>query len=215
MLDFIAKNGVDKNVIIIADKDKAAIKAKLKSILPAATEINPEKGNYIKPDVIMPLLKEGQDNWVILETEDLSLLANVTSILNSYTTEEKRIVLLTTDRNDKYDNTDNIYNSHLANLNFHYPSIDKPSSLDNSFVKKYTEIYKISPSRIATRGFDITFDILLRLAYDQNLAKSVRAGAETSYVENKFDYTKKMFGGFYNKGIYIVHYDGLKIKEAQ
>ncbi|WP_430412396.1 LysM peptidoglycan-binding domain-containing protein [Kordia sp.] len=215
MLDFLEEKGADKNIIIIADKDKAGIKAKLKSILPTASEINPEKGNYIKPNIIKPLLKEGVDNWVILETEDLSLLANVTSVLNSYTTEKQKITLLTTDRNDQYDKSSNIYNSHLANLNFHYPSIDKPSSYDNVFNKRYEKKYKISPSRIATRGFDITFDILLRLAYDQNLAKSVRSGAQTSYVENKFDYSKKMFGGFFNNGIYIVKYDGLEIKEAK
>lgn len=215
MLDFLKENGADKNVIIIADKEKAAIRAKLKSILPGASEIVPEKGNYIKPDIIKPLLKDGEDNWVILESEDLSLLANVTSVLNSHTTEKQKITLLTTDRNSQYDKSDNIYNSHLANLSFHYPSIDKPSSYDNVFNKRYKSIYKISPSKTATRGFDVTFDILLRLAYNQNLAKSVRSGAETSYVENKFDYTKKMFGGFYNKGIYIVKYNGLEIIEAK
>ncbi len=216
MLAFLKENGQDKNVIIIADKNKARIKAELQSILPSHTVFNPEKGNYINPVKILPLLKEDQENWVILETDDLSLIANVTSVLNSYATSEKRkIVLLTTDRDDHYDNNDNIYNSHLANLNFHYPSIDKPSSLNNIFVKEYQRAYGISPSRIATRGFDITFDVLLRLAYDQNLAKSVRNGAETSYVENKFDYTKKLLGGFYNKGIYIVKYDGLQIKEVK
>ena len=123
--------------------------------------------------------------------------------------------MLTTNRNDNYNNNDNVYNSHLANLNFHYPSIDKPSSLNNQFVKNYKKEYGISPSTIATRGFDITFDILLRLAYDQNLAKSVRTGAETSYVENKFDYDKKLFGGFYNKGVYIVKYEGLELIEVK
>jgi len=215
MLDFIKENGQDKNVIIIADKSKARIKGELQSILPKHKIFNPESGNYINPAKISPLFKEDQENWVILETNDLSLIANVTSVLNSSVTEKHKIVLLTTDRNDNYDNNDNIYNSHLANLNFHYPSIDKPSSLNNIFVKEYQRTYGISPSRIATRGFDITFDILVRLAYDQNLAKSVRNGAETSYVENKFDYTRKLLGGFYNKGIYIVKYDGLEIKEVK
>lgn len=215
MLDFLATNGTDKNVIIIADKTKGAIKAKLKSILPMASEIVPEKGNYIKPDVIKPLLREDVANWVLLESEDLSLIANVTSVLNSHTSEKHKIVLLTTDRNDQYEKSGNIYNSHLANLSFHYPSVHKPSSYNNAFNKQYEEKYKISPSRTATRGFDVTFDILLRLAYNQNLAKSVRSGAETSYIENKFDYTKKMFGGFYNQGIYIVKYVGLEIKEAE
>lgn len=215
MLDFIRKNGQDKNVILIVGNNKAEIKQKLRSVLPNATVFNPEEGNYIKPQKILPLLKEDIENWVILESDDLSLIANTTSVLNSYSKRNRKIVLLTTDRNNNYDNSDNIYNTHLANLSFHYPSIDKPSSYDNKFVKQYKRVYNISPSVIATRGFDITFDILLRLAYDPNLAKSVRSGAETSYVENKFDYDKKLFGGFYNKGVYIVKYDGLELKEVK
>ncbi|MEM6686232.1 MAG: LysM peptidoglycan-binding domain-containing protein [Bacteroidota bacterium] len=214
MLEFMKKNGQDKNVIIIADKDKSAIKATLQSILPNHKIFNPAEGNYIKPDLILPYLSEEVENWVILETDDLTLIANATSVLNSYATSEKRkITLLTTNKNSKYDDNGSIYNSHLANLNFHYPSIGKPSSLDNPFVKEYKNEYGISPSKTATRGFDITFDILVRLAYNQNLAKSVRTDTETSYVENKFKYRKK--GGFFNEGIYIVKYDGLEIKEAK
>ncbi|EDP95426.1 LysM peptidoglycan-binding domain-containing protein [Kordia algicida OT-1] len=216
MLDFIKQNGQDKNVIIIAGKNKSAIKNRLRSALPNATVFDPEDGNYIQPTKILPLLKADVENWVILESDDLSLIANATSVLNSYTTSEKRkIVLLTTNRNKNYDNSDNVYNSHLANLNFHYPSIDKPTSFSNKFVKQYKRTYGITPSTIAVRGFDITFDVLLRLAYDQNLAKSVRTGAETSYVENKFDYDKKIFGGFYNKGVYIVKYEGLELVEVK
>ncbi|MFK7750414.1 MAG: LysM peptidoglycan-binding domain-containing protein [Kordia sp.] len=216
MLEFLKKNGQDKNVIIIADKTKASIKATLQSILPNHTVFNPEKGNYIKPALILPHLKQDMETWVVLETDDLSLIANVTSVLNSYaTTDKRKIVLLTTNKSSKYDNSQNIYYSHLANLNFHYPSIDKPSSLENKFVKEYKALYGISPSRIATRGFDITFDVLVRLVYDQNLAKSVRTGTETNYVENKFDYRKKTFGGFFNQGVYIVRYDGLDVKEVK
>jgi hypothetical protein len=34
-------------------------------------------------------------------------------------------------------------------------------------------------------------------------------------VENKFDYHQKFMGGFFNKGVYIVKYEGLEIKEAK
>jgi LysM repeat protein len=215
MLEFIKKNGQDKNIIIIAGKNKGAIKAKLQTILPNSKVFNPEKGNYIKPDKILPYFSEEVDNWVILESDDLSLIANVTSVLNSHAaSDERTITLLTTNRSSSYNNSGNIYNSHLANLNFHYPSIDKPSSLDNKFVKNYKSVYGISPSRIATRGFDITFDVLVRLAYNLDLSKSVKRGAETQYVENKFDYHKKFTGGFFNKGVYIVKYEGLEIIEA-
>jgi LysM repeat protein len=216
MLEFIKKHGQDKNVIILADKTKAGIKAKLQSILPNSKVFNPAKESYMKPDEILPFFSEEIENWVILESDNISLIANVTSVLNSYAAGEKyKVTLLTTNKSSSYENNGNIYNSHLANLNFHYPSIDKPSSFDNQFVQNYKEVYGISPSRIATRGFDITFDILVRLAYNQDLSKSVKTGTETSYVENKFDYHQKFMGGFFNKGVYIVKYEGLEIKEAK
>ena len=36
----------------------------------------------------------------------------------------------------------------------------------------------------------------------------------TEYTENKFQYAKKTFGGYYNQALYIVKYDDLKIIEA-
>lgn len=207
-------NKEGKNVIVIADNNHLEIKSKLNSIFDNATLIAPKKGNYITIDDIRPAIKPDIENWVILESDDMSLVANATSVLNSLSAEELDITLLTTLKNKKYESS-NISNNHLANLKFHYPTVDKPSLLNNSFSKNYERKFKISPSRVAARGFDITYDILLRLAYDTNLSKSINVSGATEYVENKFDYKKKFMGGYYNEGVFIVKYDGLTIKEVK
>ena len=58
-------------------------------------------------------------------------------------------------------------------------------------------------------------DILLRLASADNLYKAADSTIETHYVESKFRYTKKLFGGYYNEAVFIVQYDDLKIVEVK
>ena len=47
------------------------------------------------------------------------------------------------------------------------------------------------------------------------LADSFTLDIETEYVENKFRYGKKMFGGYYNEAMYIVKFDNLRIVEVK
>ena len=61
----------------------------------------------------------------------------------------------------------------------------------------------------------MTFDTLLRLSQGQNFEESANATA-SEQIESKFDYAKKMSGGYANNGIYILYYDeDLTIKQAQ
>ena len=105
----------------------------------------------------------------------------------------------------------------LSNLKFHYPSVNKTVDADskNGFVRRYTKEYSVSPNKYAVRGFDLTLDLLLRLASDDDLYEASNSTIETEYVENKFRYTKKPFGGYYNVAVYIVKYDDLTIVEAK
>ena len=71
------------------------------------------------------------------------------------------------------------------------------------------------PSAYATRGFDVTFDTLMRLSQGKSYQETVDSIA-TEQVDNKFEYYKKPDGGYTNKGIYILNYDtDLLIKIAE
>jgi hypothetical protein len=129
---------------------------------------------------------------------------------------EREIILLATKKEEAFEG-ENISNYDLSNLKFHYPSynLDNDYEVRNSFVKRYQREYGGLPSRYATRGFDLTMDILLRLASAENLYKGAESSIETQYVENKFRYSKKLFGGYYNEAAFIVRYDDLKIVEVR
>jgi hypothetical protein len=73
----------------------------------------------------------------------------------------------------------------------------------------------ILPSQYAIRGFDVTFDTLLRLSQEKSFEETVQSNA-TQQIENKFDYVQNITAGYVNQGVYILYYDvDLTIKEAQ
>jgi len=115
--------------------------------------------------------------------------------------------LVTTRRTDAFD-YEHISNFHLSNLKFHYPSVNKPFDSDNpnDFVINYRKIYGVDPNKYATRGYDLTLDVLLRLASADDFYKSCANDIETEYVENKFRYAKQLTGGYYNESVYILKY---------
>ena len=112
---------------------------------------------------------------------------------------------MTTNKNTAFEG-ENIRNVHLSNLQFHFPTVQKDYDEDvsNAFVDRYKKANKgIAPSKFAVRGFDLTMDLLLRLSANENLFRGADYDMETEYVENKFKYKKKLFGGYYNEAAYI------------
>ncbi len=109
-----------------------------------------------------------------------------------------------------------IDNNNLSNLKFHYPSVNKDfnESKSNGFFRGYRKEYGVSPSKYVARGFDITLDLLLRLASKDNLYEASSETIETEYIENKFRYNKSVFGGYINEAVYMVKYDDLRIVKA-
>jgi LysM repeat protein len=233
IVNFVKQDSLPKNIIIISDQSHRAKSNTLKSELGNVKLIFSRKnkegkeGYFILGDDIKPFLTEGR-NYVFLETNNEGFISNVSSMLKSFNGTsietvrdrsievERDIILLTTKKEDAFDG-ENISNFDLTNLKFHYPSynLDYDSESPNSFVKHYQRVYGGLPSKYATRGFDLTMDVLLRLASADNLYKAADSSIETQYVENKFRYSKKLFGGYYNEAVFIVKYDDLKIVEVK
>lgn len=89
---------------------------------------------------------------------------------------------------------------------------DAPEAL--IFEKEYKKKNKIFPSTFATRGFDVTFDTMIRLSQGKTYLETADSSV-TEQVDNKFEYYKKETGGYANKGVYVLYYDtDLTTKEA-
>ena len=81
--------------------------------------------------------------------------------------------------------------------------------MDNAIVKnffnKYQKVNNTIPSDYAIRGFDVTYDVLIRLASYETLEESLKAGKSVR-VSSSFNYAKKINGSFENNGIYVIQY---------
>ncbi|MGC1633242.1 MAG: LysM peptidoglycan-binding domain-containing protein, partial [Gelidibacter sp.] len=222
LIQFVKDDQSRRNVVIISDNSNTALSNRLKSEFPNARQVFSKKNKegrdafYIMATDLGGAFVTGR-NYVFLETANEALVSNVTSMLNGLSNKNQEIILVTTKLTDAFDGV-NVSNYHLANLQFHYPSINKSLNSDqpDSFVKSYKKKYGIEPNKFAVRGFDLTLDVLLRLASDDDLYKASNGSVETQYTENKFRYSKKTNGGYINEAIFIVKYTPeLTIEEAK
>ncbi|WP_045475548.1 LysM peptidoglycan-binding domain-containing protein [Winogradskyella sp. PG-2] len=221
MIDFVKADSLKTEVIIISDRahkaSSEALKAEFdgaKLILSRTNKKNPIDGFFIYETDLENVFKAGK-TIVFLETSSNAFASSVISMLNGLIVDRTEIVLATLDKNKAFEGK-NIDNNNLSNLKFHYPSVNKDfdESRSNAFVRSYRKEYGVSPSKYVARGFDITLDILMRLASEDNLFEASSADIETEHIENKFRYNKSLFGGYVNEAIYIVKYDNLRIVKA-
>ena len=221
IINYFKKDSSIVKVVIIHDEANQSVANQLLSAFPAAKEIKTKRNKegkemlYIAADNLIDVFRNGR-NLVFLQSSDEGFISNVTSIVNGFVDDEHEIVLTTTDKNSGFEG-ENVSNVHLSNLKFHYPSVNRSfdGSKENSFISKYRKIYGIEPNRYAIRGFDLTLDLLLRLASGENLYETADSSIQTEYIENKFRYAKKMFGGYTNESVYVVKYDNLAIVQVE
>ncbi|AVR45872.1 peptidoglycan-binding protein LysM [Christiangramia fulva] len=216
MLDYISSHAEGKNIIIIADGKSYQVKNQLSQRLPSAKFVNPTD-NFVADNKIVNLLQPGLPNWVILESDNINVVSSATSALNRLA-RDYDITLLTTNKNSAFE-SDIISNNHLGKLKFHYPSVDREydNTRTEDFINDYVAKYGIEPNRFALRGYDLTLDILLRLASADSLYDSFeRYPGYTEYYESKFHYIPNTTGGFINDAVYILELDeDLTINDAK
>ncbi len=222
IIKFVKSDSLPKRVIIVSDSKNTDIRDRLKAEFPSAKLLKSrnnkdgQEAYYIYQTDLLNVIGTGK-NIVFLETKNEGFASNVISMLNGMATADNEIILMTTNKNKAFEGKE-ISNYHLSNLKFHYPSPNRTTDLataSNPFVRAYRRIYNVSPNKYAVRGFDLTLDLLLRLSYQDNLYLASSSDLETEYVENKFRYSKKLFGGYYNEAVYIVMFNDLTIIEAK
>jgi LysM repeat protein len=210
MIDYLKEYADEKNILVICDNKKNKQKATLLSALSSAKVLDPrtgEKGSFLYQTDLEEAMDESNENWVILESLNPVLVSNVVGILNGLP-EEITVRLFTLDKNDVYDYHD-ISNNHLAKLNFTFPSIQKDYNINepNPFFVSYKNKYGVFPNKYTIRGFDVTYDIILRLATSDDAYDGAKSNVITQYIENKFNYKKKLLSGYHNTALYIVKYN--------
>lgn len=213
MFDFM--NSKQGNIIAVIDKKKETIR---KYILENQKEVKIAPltaTGGLDVEGFKRLMVKDKMNYVVLETGNTGMIKYtmnaMVSVMNSY-----QVQLVILEPNETLD-TDEISFENLTKLHLMYASATRENNSPEAqiFMQNYRKKNKVNPSTFAIRGFDITFDTMMRLSQDKTYQETAET-LITEQVENKFEYYKKEEGGYANKGAYILYYDtDLTIKEAK
>ena len=223
----------DSSTTSIRNSNLIKSKLLLHDSINEAQIIYPNLG-YIRKDYVINALKAEVGNWVILATDNRVISSDVINSLISLPVEEPEEEEEEEDEDEDEDEDDEpemqilpedtvikvfgifkssqfdrIDNNKLAKLGFTFTSdtfYEESSPEIQLFNQQYFNQNHVYPSYYATKGFDIVFDVGMRLASGNKLKQTFKNG--TSYrLESKFDYTKDLFKTTSNKGIYILEYN--------
>ena len=211
MISFIYQKYPDANIILLSDSKSKDMNEKLQSSFLQAKNVDNIQG-------IQKALVKDATNIVFVSSDNVVFLSDAIRILYntagiSGKNRNYNIIMATLDKGEAYDHN-SISNTQLSALKFTYPAANRYAGESNAFISKYLKTYKISPSKYAFRGFDLTMDAVLRTSLSGNFVKEANIG-ETSYQENKFQYIKNSVkgGGYENRAVYILRYEDLQISE--
>src|SRR5690606_25017509 len=169
MLEYLAaKNG---NVILIGDAEKTNNRDLVSQNLPQTRflsvndRVNPDAENFKN------LLDKNKKNFIILDTESTSLFLNATNmLLNQMADFDIQLVII--------EDTPVIKNQEISLMRLRilktlYASLyEEQENNNSSFYRQYFNLNKSLPTESAVRGFDVTFDVLLRLAQEKSFKDS-------------------------------------------
>ncbi len=212
MFDYMnQKNG---NIIAVIDSKKATLKQYISDNQTAVKFVEFNEKGVLSTESLKSLLLKDKMNFVVFASEKTGMVFSVTNtLLNVLSNYQIRLVIL--EPNPTFD-FEEISLNRLTKLKLTYPSLSKENeSVEGRiFEKEFKKKNKIFPNQFATRGFDLTFDTMMRLSQGKSFNETTNLATEQ--IENKFDYRTKSEGGFTNKGIYIMQYNNdLTISEAQ
>jgi LysM repeat protein len=210
VLNYMQRNS--GNIIVISYPKKVSNKNWIVQTYPSVTcAIFTDKGAL---DLVhlKSLLRKNVQNFVVLDTQKTNLIltstATLCGLLSTYS-----IQLAILEPNETLD-YEEIPMKRLTDLKLLYPSVTRENNSIEAqqFRNHFKQINKVFPNQYAVRGFDLTFDTLLRLSQEASF-ESTTSNA-TQQVECQFNYTNTNDTGFVNSGVYLLEFQAdLSIKQ--
>lgn len=213
MFDYMhAKNG---NIIGVIDPKKLAVKQYIQDFQKDVKIVRlSDKGGFVADSIKKYFVKDRMNYVVMVSEKTGTIFTTTNAMMNAMKDYQVQLVILEPNETLDFEEIDL---KRLTKLKMAYPSASKDNDTEEAqqFEIAYKKKNRIFPNQYAVRGFDVTFDTLLRLSQDKSLQESLENDA-TEQVESKFDYAKKLSSGYANNGIYILYYDeDLTIKQAE
>ena len=210
MLEYVISK--QERVVAITDGKKTSSQY-FSTNYPAITTLSVTTDEKVSPTVLNNLLSDSETNYIVYDATSLTTTVELINTLKSLQKEFK-IQLVSLEKLDVLESSDVEMNDLIA-LKYTFPSVtnDASSNKKEKFVKEYKAVYGKNPSRFATRGYDVTYDIITRMFESDEDSNIFDYGSQQ--IENKFAYINEN-GGVYNNAVYILYYDkDLTIKEAK
>jgi LysM repeat protein len=205
----LAQNG---NVIVISDPKKVTNKNWIVQNYPGVKFAKYTDKGALDPVFLKSILSKSGHNYVVLDTQKTNLILSSTAMLCGLLPNYS-IQLAILEPNETLD-YEEIPIKRLTDLKLLYPSVTRENNSPEAqhFRNHYKQINKVFPNQYALRGFDLTFDTLLRLSQDGSF-DSTTSNA-TQQVECQFNYTTTNDKAFINSGVYLLEFQAdLSIKQ--
>jgi hypothetical protein len=204
MFEYIKSQG--GKIIAVVDPSRNESLEFIKLHYPQVVFAQMDNKGIVDLNSIENALDKSQKNFVVLDSDKVGLILDVTTYLMKESTNYP-IQLALVEPKEAIEN-ENLSEMRFVVLKMLYPSViynDSNVSLI-SFKTKFNNKYNSIPSTEAIQGFDCTFDALLRLYQTQSF-ETIAKDEETKQLLYRFKYTKSQTGAYNNIGGYILQFD--------
>jgi len=204
MFEYIKSQG--GKIIAVVDPSRNESLEFIKLNYPQVVFAQIDKKGVVDLNSIENALDKSQKNFVVLDSDKVGLILDVTTYLMKESTNYPIQLALVEPK-------EAIENENLSEMRFVVLKMLYPSGVYNdsnvsliSFKTKFNNKYNSIPTTEAIQGFDCTFDALLRLYQTQSF-ETVAKDEETKQLLYRFKYTKSQTGAYNNIGGYILQFD--------
>ncbi len=212
MMDFMRQKA--GNILVVNDPKRQTNREFITKNYAEARYVNVSETGAVDIENLKSLLVRDKVNYIVLDTEKTGMILSTTNALLAEMA-NFQIQIAIIEPNETLD-FEEVSMKRLTILKLLYPSLTRENTTPQGqqFENAYKAKNKIFPSQFAVRGFDVTFDTMLRLSQGKSFADSALQD-KTQQVESKFEYAPKEGEGYTNKGVYILEYqEDLSVKQV-
>ncbi len=200
-------------VIVVSDLNEATNKDLILKIIPDATFLKADSTGFFNAKTLEKALDKKQLNYIIFDSKKTIVLLNTTTILlGQLSDHDIELVMI---ESDLLSNLNEVSEMRYRILKLIYPtsfSAENETAV-KEFEKRYLNTFDTKPTEQAILGFDVTLDVLLRIAQNTSFENTIKT-INSTQPHQKFNYQKLKEGFYSNTEIYLMQYNsdkGVKI----
>jgi LysM repeat protein len=204
-LNYLASKNA--NVIVISELEEAKNRDLILKTIPDTKFLKVDNAGFFNDSELEKTLNKDQLNYVILDSEQTIVFLNTTTTLMGKLSDyDIQLVLIDPNLIPKQNEVSDM---RYRILKLIYPTIALMEDLKdlNDFENKYARIHQTKPTMNAVIGFDITFDILLRVSQNSSFENSINTILKSDHLQIEFNYQKTNSLNYYNVGVHLMQYN--------